>query len=39
MKLYPGMPALVFIESGRQSLLDYLLAPLFGGLDRGFREQ
>jgi HlyD family type I secretion membrane fusion protein len=39
LQLYPGMPATVFIETGEETLLDYLLAPLFSGLERGLREQ
>lgn len=38
LKLYPGMPAVVFIESGRQTMLQYFLTPLFGGIDKAFRE-
>ena len=38
LELYPGMPATVFIETGEETLLDYLLAPLFSGLERGLRE-
>jgi HlyD family type I secretion membrane fusion protein len=39
LQLTPGMPAMVFIETGKQTMLDYLLSPLFGGIERGFREQ
>ena len=39
LELYPGMPATVFIETGEETLLDYLLSPLFSGLERGLREQ
>jgi HlyD family type I secretion membrane fusion protein len=39
LKLYPGMPATVFIETGEETMLDYLLSPLFSGLERGLREQ
>lgn len=39
LKLYPGMPAVAFIETGRQSLLDYLLTPLLNGIEQGMREQ
>jgi HlyD family type I secretion membrane fusion protein len=39
LELYPGMPATVFIETGEETLLDYLLAPLFSGLERALREQ
>ncbi|NWH08101.1 MAG: HlyD family type I secretion periplasmic adaptor subunit [Alphaproteobacteria bacterium] len=37
--LYPGMPAAVFIETGEQSLLAYLLTPIIHGMDRGLREK
>lgn len=37
--LYPGMPAAVFIETGEQSLLSYLLTPIIHGMDRGLREK
>ena len=37
-RLYPGMPATVFIETHQETLLDYLLSPLFGALERGMRE-
>jgi len=39
LKLYPGMPAVVFIETGRETMLDYLLTPLFYGIERGMRER
>ncbi len=39
LRLYPGMPATVFIETRQETLLDYLLSPLFGALERGMREQ
>jgi len=39
LELTPGMPAEVFIETGKQTMFDYLLGPLFGGIERGFREQ
>lgn len=39
LKLYPGMPAAVFIETGKQSLLAYLVMPLFGSVERAFRER
>jgi hypothetical protein len=29
------MPATVFIEFGEETLLDYLLSPLFSGIERG----
>ena len=39
LSLYPGMPAVVLIETGEETLLDYLLSPLFGVLERGMRER
>ncbi len=39
LRLYPGMPATVFIETRQETWLDYLLSPLFGALERGMREQ
>jgi hypothetical protein len=33
------MPAVVFIETGRETMLDYLLTPLFYGIERGMRER
>jgi membrane fusion protein, type I secretion system len=39
LKLYPGMPAVAYIETGQESLLSYLLTPLFNGIERGLREQ
>jgi HlyD family type I secretion membrane fusion protein len=38
LKLYPGMPAVAYIKTGKQSLLDYLLMPAIYGLERGMRE-
>jgi HlyD family secretion protein/epimerase transport system membrane fusion protein len=38
LRLYPGMPATVFIETHQETLLDYLLSPLFGAFERGMRE-
>jgi HlyD family type I secretion membrane fusion protein len=39
LKLYPGMPATVFIETGRETMLNYLLTPLIYGMERGMRER
>jgi HlyD family secretion protein/epimerase transport system membrane fusion protein len=39
VKLYPGMPATVFIETGRETMLDYLLTPLFYGIEKSMREK
>ncbi len=37
--LAPGMPAEVFITTGRRRAIDYLLTPLTDSMRRGFREQ
>jgi HlyD family secretion protein len=39
LKLYPGIPAVVFIETGQQTMLEYLLTPLLNGIDRAFHEE
>lgn len=39
LKLYAGMPAVAYIETGKESLLTYLLTPLFSGIERGLRER
>lgn len=36
--LIPGMPAMVMLEKGERSMLDYLLGPMKDGWDRAFRE-
>jgi HlyD family secretion protein/epimerase transport system membrane fusion protein len=36
--LTPGMPAEVYIMTGRRTVLDYLLRPLYDSLGRAFRE-
>ncbi|MCW2242388.1 HlyD family type I secretion periplasmic adaptor subunit [Azospirillum canadense] len=36
--LAPGMPAEVFVMTGEQTALDYLLRPLYDGVRRAFRE-
>jgi len=38
LKLYPGMPAVAYIRTGKQSLLDYLLMPLLSSFEMGMRE-
>ncbi len=38
VELYPGMPAEVMIVTGKQSALDYMLAPLTERLARAFKE-
>lgn len=37
--LLPGMPATATIATRERTVLDYLLAPLYDGLDRAMREQ
>jgi len=38
VSLYPGMPADVFIKTGRRSALEYLLEPITKSLRRSMRE-
>lgn len=38
IKLYPGMPVDVFINTGSRSFFAYMLAPLTDSLDRAFKE-
>lgn len=38
VKLYPGMPIEVFINTGSRSFLGYLFAPITQSLHRAFRE-
>ncbi|ACT69863.1 secretion protein, HlyD family [Neorickettsia risticii str. Illinois] len=38
-KLYPGMPAVVFITTESRSFLSYLLAPIIATFDTAFRER
>ena len=38
LKLLPGMPVEVFIQSGERSLLSYLTKPLRDQFNRAFRE-
>lgn len=38
LELYPGMPAEVFIVTGKRRAIDYLLAPLVDSMRRSFRE-
>jgi HlyD family type I secretion membrane fusion protein len=37
--LLPGMPAVATIATRERTVLDYLLAPIYDGLDRAMREQ
>jgi multidrug efflux pump subunit AcrA (membrane-fusion protein) len=39
LQLYPGMPAEVFILTGRGTTLDYVLKPVEDAIRRGLREQ
>jgi HlyD family type I secretion membrane fusion protein len=38
VELYPGMPAEVFIKTGRRSAMEYLLEPILRSMQRSFRE-
>lgn len=38
VKLYPGMPVDVFIETGSRSFLGYMLAPISSSMERAFKE-
>ena len=38
LRLYPGMPAEIFIKTGDRTALDYLLEPVTGSLRRALRE-
>ncbi len=38
IKLYPGMPAEVYIKTGSRSFLGYLFAPITDGLRKAFKE-
>jgi HlyD family type I secretion membrane fusion protein len=38
VKLYPGMPATVFIIKGTRTMLQYLLSPLMDSFYRSFKE-
>ncbi|WPZ36936.1 HlyD family type I secretion periplasmic adaptor subunit [Thalassobaculum sp. OXR-137] len=39
VELVPGMPAMVIISTGDQTLLDYLISPLTRSLETALREQ
>jgi HlyD family type I secretion membrane fusion protein len=39
LKLYPGMPAEVFIETGERTVIDYLTEPLTDVIAHSWREQ
>lgn len=38
IKLYPGMPAVVYISTESRTLLSYLLAPITSTFDNAFKE-
>jgi HlyD family secretion protein len=38
IKLYPGMPAEVYIKTGSRSFLGYLFAPVTDGMKKAFKE-
>lgn len=39
VKLYPGMPAEVFIVTGERTFLQYLISPITDSLHRAFKEK
>lgn len=39
VKLYPGMPAQVFLLAGERTVADYLLSPILDATYRAFREE
>ncbi len=39
IKLYPGMPAEVYIKTGSRSFLGYLFSPLTDGMKKAFKEE
>ena len=39
VKLYPGMPVEVFINTGSRSFISYLFAPITDSLNRAFKEE
>jgi HlyD family type I secretion membrane fusion protein len=39
LKLYPGMPAEVFVEAGERTVLEYLAGPLSDAIAHSWREQ
>lgn len=38
VKTLPGMPAQAMIETGRQTLADYLISPVLGGMSQAMKE-
>ncbi len=39
LKLVPGMPAEIFLETGSRTMLSYLFKPMTDQLSRMFRER
>ncbi len=39
VKLYPGMPAEIYVVTGSRSFLSYLFRPLTDSMHRAFREE
>jgi len=39
VRLYPGMPVDVMIETGKRTLLEYLLAPIERSFAHALREK
>jgi HlyD family type I secretion membrane fusion protein len=39
IKLYPGMPASVFIVKGERTFLNYMISPIIDSFHRAFKEQ
>ena len=39
VKLYPGMPADVMIETGQRTALEYMMSPIMNSVHKAFREQ
>ena len=38
LKMYPGMPAEIFIKTGERTVLDYMLTPFANTMHRALRE-
>ncbi|HBD7397950.1 hypothetical protein [Legionella longbeachae] len=39
LPIIPGMTANVFIKTGKKSVLDYILKPIFKAKEESFRER
>ena len=39
VRLYPGMPAEVLIETGQRTALEYMISPIANSVHRAFREE